>query len=102
MLWSLECCSPWVCKEVNTIQQLNNNNLCLEATLSSIGFSGGSDCKESTCNSGDPGSVPGLGRSPGVGIGNGYPLQYSCLEFHGERNLASYSPWGCRELDTTE
>ena len=72
MLWSLECCSLWVCKEVNTIQQLNNNNLCLEATLSSIGFSGGSDCKESTCNSGDPGSVPGLGRSPGVGNGNGY------------------------------
>ena len=66
------------------------------------GFPGGTDSKESTCNSGDPGSVPGLGRSPGVGNGNGYPLQYSCLEFHGERNLASYSPWGCRELDTTE
>ena len=41
-------------------------------------FSGGSDCKESVCNSGDPGSIPGLGRGPGEG--NGYPLQYSCLE----------------------
>ena len=38
---------------------------------------GGSDSKESTCNLGDSGSVPGLGRPPGVG--NGYPLQYSCL-----------------------
>ena len=34
--------------------------------------------KESTCNSGDPGSIPGLGRFPGEG--NGHPLQYSCLE----------------------
>ena len=39
---------------------------------------GGSDNKESACNAGDPGSVPGLGRSPGEGNGN--PLQYSCLE----------------------
>ena len=38
----------------------------------------GSDGKESACNAGDPGSIPGSGRSPGVG--NGYPLQYSCLE----------------------
>ena len=37
-----------------------------------------SDSKESACNVGDLGSIPGLGRSPGEG--NGYPLQYSCLE----------------------
>ena len=37
-----------------------------------------SDSKESACNAGDPGSTPGLGRSPGEGNGN--PLQYSCLE----------------------
>ena len=43
-----------------------------------LGFPGGSDSKESACNAGDLGSVPGLGRSPGEG--NGYPLQYSCLE----------------------
>ena len=42
------------------------------------GFPGGSDGKESACNAGDVGSVPGLGRSPGEGDGN--PLQYSCLE----------------------
>jgi len=39
---------------------------------------GGSDRKESACNAGDLGLVPGLGRSPGEQ--NGYPLQYSCLE----------------------
>ena len=45
---------------------------------SSWGFPGGSDGKASACNVGDPGSIPGLGRSPGEG--NGTPLQYSCLE----------------------
>ena len=39
---------------------------------------GGSDDKVSTCNAGDPGLIPGLGRSPGEGNGN--LLQYSCLE----------------------
>ena len=43
-----------------------------------LGFPGGSDSKESACNTGDLGSIPGSGRSPGEG--NGYPLQYSCLE----------------------
>ena len=43
-----------------------------------LGVPGGSDCKEFACNAGDPGLVPGLGRSPGRGHGN--PLQYSCLE----------------------
>ena len=42
------------------------------------GFPGGSDGKESACNVGDPGSIPGLERSPGEG--NGFPLQYPCLE----------------------
>ena len=41
-------------------------------------FPGGSDSKESTCNAGDLGSTPELGRSPREG--SGYPLQYSCLE----------------------
>ena len=41
-------------------------------------FSGGSDCKESACNAGDLGLIPGLGKS--AGEGKGYPLQYSCLE----------------------
>ena len=41
-------------------------------------FPGGSDGKTSAYNAGDPGSIPGSGRSPGEGNGN--PLQYSCLE----------------------
>ena len=41
-------------------------------------FPGGSDGKESACNAGNPGSIPGSGRFPGEGNGN--PLQYSCLE----------------------
>ena len=43
-----------------------------------LGFPGGSEVKASAWNAGDPGSIPGLGRSPGEGNGN--PLQYSCLE----------------------
>ena len=43
-----------------------------------MGFPGGSDGKEPACNVGDLGSISGSGRYPGEG--NGYPLQYSCLE----------------------
>ena len=46
-----------------------------------MGFPGGSNGKEFACNSGDPGFIPGLGKSPGEG--NDYPLQYSCLGFPG-------------------
>ena len=67
----------------------------------SLGFPDSSVSKESACNAGDLGLIPGLGRSPGGGHGN--LLQYSCLEnSHGQRNLAGYSPWGCKESDTTE
>ena len=52
----------------------------------SWGFPGGSDCKESACNAGDLGSIPGLGRYPGEGNVN--PLQYSCLE-----NLMDRGTW---------
>ena len=43
-----------------------------------LGFPGGSDGKESACNAGDLGLIPGLGRSPGEG--NGYPLQFLARE----------------------
>ena len=43
-----------------------------------VGFPGGSDGKESACSAGDPDLITGSGRYPGEG--NGYPLQYSCLE----------------------
>ena len=65
------------------------------------GFPGGSNAKESTHNMRDLGSIPGMGRSPGVGHGN--PHQYSCLEHSREqRCLAGYSSWGDKELDMTE
>ena len=57
-------------------------------------FPGGSDNKESDCNSGDLGSILGSGRSPGEG--NGYPLQYSGLE------NSMDCAWGCKESDMTE
>ena len=61
-------------------------------------FPGGSDGKVSACNAADPGSIPGLGRSPGGGNGN--PLQYSCMEkSHGWRSLVGCSPWGREESD---
>ena len=64
-------------------------------------FPGGSHGKESTCNEGDLGSILGLGRSPGGEHGN--PPQYSSLENpHGQRSLAGYSPWSCKESDMIE
>ena len=50
----------------------------LDVVYGSILDNGGSDGKISACNAGDPGLIPGLGRSPGEGNGN--PLQHSCLE----------------------
>ena len=66
-----------------------------------LGFSGGSDGKESACSMGDLGLIPGLGRSPGGGHGN--PLQYSSAENpHGQRGLVGYSPLGRKGSDMTE
>ena len=65
------------------------------------GVSGGSDGKESTCNVGHPGSIPGLGRFSGEATGN--PLQFFCLE-----NPIDRGAWwarvrgGHKESDTTE
>ena len=66
-----------------------------------LGFPGGSDSKESACNAGDLGSIPGLGRPLGEGHGN--PLQYACLENpHGQRTLMVYSSCLCKDSDMTE
>ena len=65
------------------------------------GFPGDSDGKESACNAGDPGLVPGLGRAPGEGNSN--PLQYSCLENPIDRGAWQATVHGVRkELDTAE
>ena len=94
-----------------------------------MGFPGGLVDKESSCNAGDPGSIPGLGRSAGESIG--YPLQYSWASLVAQlvKNLPTiwetlvrslekeklpmpvfwlgglhglYNPWGCRESDMSE
>ena len=65
------------------------------------GFPGGSVVKNLPDNGGNMGLIPGLGRFPGVGNGN--PLQCSCLEkFHGQKSLLGCSPCGRKELDMTE
>ena len=65
------------------------------------GLPGGSDSKESACNAGDPGLIPGSRRSPGEGNGN--PLQYSCLENSMDRRaLAGYIVHRFAESDMTE
>ena len=58
------------------------------------------DGKESACNGGEPGSIPGSGRSPGEGNGN--PLQYSCLENSMERGAWWSLVHGVAESDATE
>ena len=60
--------------------------------IKSLGSPGSSDCKESACNSGDPGSIPESGRSPGEG--NGYPLQHSYLENSMDRGAGQAIVYG--------
>ena len=62
-----------------------------------LGFPCGSAGKESACNKGDLGSIPGLGRSPGGGHGNPTPV-FLPGESHRQRSLAGYSPWGHKSL----
>ena len=64
-------------------------------------FSGGSDGKASVYNAGDPGSVPGSGRSPGEGNGQSTPVLLPGKS-HGQRSLVGYSPWGHKESDMAE
>ena len=80
--------------EQNPVSEIKEG---LENSLEVQGFPCGSAGKESTCNVGDLGSIPGLGR---------YPLEketatHSSIlagEFHGQRRLVSYSPWGHKDF----
>ena len=65
----------------------------------SLGFPPGSEVKASACNAGDPGSIPGSGRSPGEGNGN--PV-FLLGEFHGQKSLVGYRLRGHKETDMTE
>ena len=93
--------SPWCARSETVggvhICQKESNSILLSMT----GFPGGSVVKNLPANAGDVGLIPDSGRSSGEG--NGYPLQYSCLEkSHGQRSLVGYSQWDCKELDMTE
>ena len=93
----MQCKRPWFDSWVGKIPRRTDRL----PTPVFLGFPGGSVGKESACNVGDLGSIPGLERSSGGG--HGYLLQYSCLEnLHGQRSLVGYSPWACKELDMTE
>ena len=73
----------------------------LNIHICTIDFPGALDGKESACNAGDPGSIPGLGRYPGDGNGN--PLQ--CIlpgESQERGSLMGCRLWGHTESDTTE
>ena len=78
----LETFFPRCCGSPLSTSTLPSNSTFIHLVLTTLqsGFiaSTGSDGKASACNAGDLGLIPGLGRSPGEG--NGYPLQYSCLE----------------------
>ena len=74
---NLECFRPWGHKQPDTIERQNNNN-----------------------NPGNPSLIPGSGRSPAEG--NGKPPVFWPGEFHGQRSLAAYSPWGRKESDMIE
>ena len=65
-----------------------------------LGFPGGSAGKESACNAGDLGLIPGSGRPPGEG--NGYPLQYSGLENAMDGGPGGLQSMELQESDTTE
>ena len=75
--------------------QLSNPYMTTGKTIALTILPSSSDGKESACNAGDLGSIPGLRRSPGEG--KGYPLQYSGLE-----NSMDCVVHGVAELDTTE
>ena len=66
-----------------------------------MGFPGVSDGKESTCNAGDLSLIPGLGGSPEEVERLPTPV-FLPGEFHGQRSLVGYRPWGLKESDTTE
>ena len=63
-------------------------------------LSDSSDSKESACNAGDLGSIPGAGRFPGEGDATHFSILVG--EFHRQTSLAIYSPLGCKKLDTTK
>ena len=80
--------------------KLTWNKARISNKLGLWGFPGSSDSKESACNAGKPGSIPGSGRS--LREGNGYPLQYSCLENSTDRGAWRVQSMGQQSWTQTE
>ena len=76
--------------------EIISSDLVSKSSIRSKDLKGSSDSKASSCNTGDPGSIPGSGRSHEEGNGNPTPV-FLPGEFHGQRNMSGYSPWGRRE-----
>ena len=74
----IQCVSPALAGEFFTTEPLGKPIILNIRRIKNTGFLNGSAGKESACNAGDAGLIPGSGRSPGEGCGN--PFQYSCLE----------------------
>ena len=74
--------------------------MSVAVTFPTMDFLGSSDGKESACNARDPGSIPGLGRTPEEG--NSYPLQYSCPESSMDRVAWRAAVHGVTESGTSE
>ena len=91
------CAIAWLLAVNNVLwfTQCYLEHFILVLSFLEMGFPCGSAGKESTCNVGDVGLIPGLGRSSGEE--KGYPIQYSGLE-----NSMDYIPWVHKGLDTTE
>ena len=86
-------------RSISITQWFETSNSYKTVSLSCLGFPCSSDSKESACNEGDLGSIPGPGRFPGGGQGN--PLQYCCLKNrHGQRSLAGYTAHGVTKSQT--
>ena len=118
-LWSLVSYSPWGHKKSNQQPPSHpwDQPACPDSVssrrshqgfsaspllpLGTGGFPGGSDGKESACNTGDLGSIPGKGRFPWRKAWQPTPV-FLTGEAHGQRSLSGYSPWGCKASDTTE
>ena len=83
--------SPWVCKQLDTTEQLTKPWAGIKVSFIA------QSVKKSACNTGDLGSIPGLGRSPREW--NGYPLQYFWLE---NSMVREDNPWDHTESDMTE
>ena len=113
MVWSP--CSPKDSQESSPAPQCKNINSLALSSLpylwsnshihtwlleKPLGFPGGSDSKEFSCNAGDPGLFLESERFPGEG--NGYTPVILPGEFHEQRSLVCYNPWGHKKLDTAE